>query len=132
MTFLLDTHVWIWLVDSPERFPPEVAAILQDTAQAPLGVATISAWEISKKTSLGKLSLSLPVLDWQHRAGAGPGVAMVPMTMDIAYDSSYLPGDFHRDPADQLIVATARIHGVPLITCDERILAYPHVQTLWK
>jgi PIN domain nuclease of toxin-antitoxin system len=59
-----------------------------------------------------------------------PGVLLLDLTPRIAVASTELPGSFHRDPADQIIVATARVHGLPLLTSDERILNYPHVQTL--
>ena len=52
------------------------------------------------------------------------------LSPEIAIDSTQLPPPFHKDPADQMIVATARIHNVPLVTCDHKIRAYPHVQLL--
>jgi PIN domain nuclease of toxin-antitoxin system len=65
-----------------------------------------------------------------EQAVAYPGIALLPLTPTIAIESTKLPGTFHRDPADQIIVATARIHDVPLLTMDRRIMDYPHVRTL--
>ena len=59
------------------------------------------------------------------------GIRVLPLTPEITMESAQLPGDFHRDPADQIIVATARHHGAALVTSDQRILDYPHVETLW-
>jgi len=58
------------------------------------------------------------------------GVRVVELTPEIATESTRLPGEFHKDPADQIIVATARILKCKLVTSDERILKYPHVKTV--
>jgi PIN domain nuclease of toxin-antitoxin system len=58
-------------------------------------------------------------------------VSFVPVDNDIAVKSIELPGEFHKDPADRIIVATARKLGAPLVTVDDRIRSYPHVRTLW-
>jgi len=76
------------------------------------------------------LQLTLPVERWLERALALPGVRLLELTPRIVVESTQLPGEFHRDPADQLIVATARIYDVPLLTADGKVLAYPHVQTI--
>ena len=77
-----------------------------------------------------KLHLSLPIAEWLQQALAYPGIQLLPLTLPIIVDSTQLPGNFHRDPADQLIVATARVHTVRLLTVDAKILNYPHVQTV--
>ena len=61
---------------------------------------------------------------------ARSGITVLPLTPDIAVESVQLPGEFHRDPADRILVATARIHACPLVTADEKILAYPHVRAV--
>ncbi|PIE63261.1 MAG: PIN domain nuclease [Desulfobacter postgatei] len=93
-------------------------------------MSAITPWEIAKKISLGKLALSLPLADWLAAATHSEGLTILPLSVDISIDSNSLPGQFHRDPADQIIVATARKHNLELITADSRILAYPHVRTL--
>jgi PIN domain nuclease of toxin-antitoxin system len=85
---------------------------------------------VAKLIEVGRLSLPCGTLEWIRQALSYPGVVLLDLTPEIAVASTELPGEFHRDPADQIIVATARIHNVPLVTSDERILNYPHVQTL--
>ena len=67
--------------------------------------------------------------EWFGAALAYPGVVLLELTPEIAIESTRLPGGFHRDPSDQIIVATARVHQCPLVTSDEKIADYPHVQT---
>ncbi|MEG4443745.1 type II toxin-antitoxin system VapC family toxin [Microcoleus sp. K1-B1] len=78
---------------------------------------------------MGRLTLSVTVDEWLKQALAYPGVQLLELTIPIIVESTKLTG-FHRDPADQIIVATARICGCPLLTADAKILAYPDVQTL--
>ncbi|MCC5845871.1 MAG: PIN domain-containing protein [Verrucomicrobia bacterium] len=68
---------------------------------------------------------------WLKRATRSPGIEMLRADAEIAWESCHLPGEFHHDTADQMIVATARILGLTLITCDEKILRYSGVRTLW-
>ncbi len=89
----------------------------------------ISCWEVAKLVENNRLALSLAVDEWLTAALAYPGVQLLNLTIPIIVESTKLTG-FHRDPADQLIVATARIYGCPLLTADAKILAYPDVQTL--
>ena len=132
MKYLLDTHVWIWAMDDPESLPAGVRAKLFESANLPFGVSAISVWEASRKESLGKLRLSCPIRQWFAAAIREPFVELQPLSVDVAHESNHLPGEFHRDPADQIIVATARLQRLTLITADQRILAYSHVRTLWQ
>ena len=78
----------------------------------------------------GKVAADLPPLEWLEEALAYPGVQLLDLTVPILVESTQLPGSFHRDPADQIIVATARLYNIPLLTEDSKILSYPHVQKL--
>jgi len=89
----------------------------------------ISCWEVAKLVENDKLAMSIAVDEWLMAAFAYPGVQLLNLTIPIIVESTKLTG-FHRDPADQLIVATAKIYGCPLLTADAKILAYPDVQTL--
>jgi PIN domain nuclease of toxin-antitoxin system len=129
--YLLDTNAWIWAMDNPDGLPAKVRSELFRPANLPVGLSVISVWEVSKKESLGKLKLSAPVRHWFASAIRDPFVQLQPITIDIAHESNHLPGDFHRDPADQIIVATARLHNLTLITADERIQSYRHVRSMW-
>jgi PIN domain nuclease of toxin-antitoxin system len=127
---VLDTHVWVkWVAGDPE-FPARHAAALREHEAKGMGVSVISCWEVAMLVSGGRLELALPADAWIDRALAYPGVRLIDLTPRIAVESTRLPPEFHRDPADRILVATARTLGCPLVTADEKILAYPHVQTI--
>jgi PIN domain nuclease of toxin-antitoxin system len=126
---VLDTHVWVWWAHGDSRLPSALRAYL-DAQQAAIGVSAISCWEVAKLVELQRLALSRAVGEWLDLALAYPGVQLLALTPRIAVESTQLPGTFHRDPADQIIVATARVFGCPLFTLDSKILSYPHVQAL--
>jgi PIN domain nuclease of toxin-antitoxin system len=104
--------------------------LIQQYAPDSLGISVISCWEVAKLVEVGRLALTCPVQDWITQALAYPNVQLLNLTPEIAIASTQLPGTFHRDPADQLIVATARAYDCPLLTADERILNYASVKTL--
>ncbi len=123
---LLDTHVWIWWTDGGASLPADCAALIQSEQPSGLGVSAISCWEVAKLVELGRLQLALPVEQWL--AQALQPVQLLPLSPEVAVGSTRLPGPFHRDPADQIIVATARHYDCPLVTVDRLIRAYPHVR----
>lgn len=125
---VLDTHIWIWWVQDDARLTPVYRNYIQANEPFNLGVSVISCCEVAKLIEIGKLTLPLPVEDWINQALAHPGVRLLDLTPRIAIEATQLPGVFHRDPADQLIVATARVHDCPLVTVDIAIRNYPHVQ----
>lgn len=127
---LLDTHVWIWWVSQASQWTPQLEQVIQSYQPAGLGVSLISCWEVAKLVEVGRLQLTLPTLDWLNQALLYPGVQLLELTIPIVVESTQLPGPFHRDPADQIIVATARVYNIPILTADNKILAYPHVQKL--
>lgn len=127
---VLDTHVWIWHVQGYERLTPGAAEIIAQNEDSGLGISAFSIWEIAKAVEKGKLELPIAVEEWLDHALAYPGITILPITSRIAVQSTSLPGTFHKDPADQVIVATAIVYDCPLITFDEAILAYPHVKLL--
>ena len=126
---ILDTHIWIWWADNNPRLTQQHREWIQQYQSQALGVSLISCWEVAKLVENNRLALSLAVDEWLTAALAYPGVQLLNLTIPIIVESTKLTG-FHRDPADQLIVATARIYGCPLLTADSKILAYPDVQTL--
>jgi PIN domain nuclease of toxin-antitoxin system len=123
---LIDTHIWIWWEADPRRLRSSHHSILERTEER-FAVSVISCWEIAKLVQYGRLDLDRPVGDWLNSALSRPGLELLPISPEIAVESAQLPEPFHRDPADQLIVATARIRRIPLLTEDSKILAYPHV-----
>jgi PIN domain nuclease of toxin-antitoxin system len=126
---VLDTHIWVWWVDDNTRLTQKYRDWIQQYQSQGLGVSIISCWEVSKLVEMGRLTLSVTVDEWLQQALAYPGVQLLELTIPIIIESTKLTG-FHRDPADQIIVATARIWACPLLTADAKILAYPDVQTL--
>lgn len=125
---ILDTHIWVWWVNQDSRLPPLHRNWISAHEAEGLGVSVISCWEVAKLAQLGRLHFTMPVLDWVERALRYPGVQLIPLSPKIAVESTRLPGEFHRDPSDQIIVATARVLDFPLSTLDEKILNYPHVK----
>lgn len=90
----------------------------------------ISCWEIANPVERSRLTLAIPVGEWIDRALRYPGIRLLELSPKIAVHSTQLPGDFHRDPADRILAATARLHDCPLLTADELILRYPHVEVI--
>jgi PIN domain nuclease of toxin-antitoxin system len=125
---VLDTHIWVWWIHAAPQLPPAYSAYIQANEAQGIGISAISCWEIAKLVEYNRLTLPLPVADWLDQALAYPGVHLLELTSQIAVASTQLPGTFHRDPADQIIVATARVYDCPLVTLDGRIQDYPHVQ----
>jgi PIN domain nuclease of toxin-antitoxin system len=103
--------------------------LIQQYQAEGLGVSIISCWEVAKAVESQKLRLSCEVDVWLDTALAYPGVELLDLTVPIVVESTKLVG-FHRDPGDQIIVATAKVNGYPLLTADAKILNYPEVRTL--
>jgi PIN domain nuclease of toxin-antitoxin system len=127
---LLDTHVRVWWVHGDSQLTRTQAAAIEEAETDEIGVSIVSCWEVAKLVEYGRLDLDTEVRAWLADALSYPGVTLLPLTPDIVVASTELPGEFHRDPADQMIVATARVYQTPLLTSDEKITRYPHVHTL--
>lgn len=125
---ILDTHIWIWHVQGDVRLDKRTQEFIKQNETTGLGVSAISIWEIAKAVEHEKLILSMDTLDWLKLACDYPGAQILPLTPEICVESTNLPGTFHRDPADQLIVSTARMLNAELVTADSKILSYPHVK----
>ena len=127
---LLDTHIWVWYVSNRDRLTESQRQVLARRTADGLGVSVISCWEVAKLVEVGRLDLDRPVWEWIRQALASPEIRLLELTPQIAVAATQLPGQFHRDPADQIIVATARVHNVELMTVDRRIQLYAHVRTV--
>jgi PIN domain nuclease of toxin-antitoxin system len=127
---LIDTHAWIWWVHGDERLTPTQIEAIQASEEDMIGISAISCWEIAKLVENKRLDLPVSLERWFEQALNYPGIRIIELTPDIAVGSTRMPGEFHRDPANQIIVATARVYDCPLVTSDERILNYPHVKTI--
>jgi PIN domain nuclease of toxin-antitoxin system len=127
---ILDTHIWVWWVHGDERITSTQAEIIKANETDIVGISAISVWEIAKLVEYNRLELLCPLDDWFSEALSYPGIRLIELTPEIAIESTKLPGEFHRDPADQIIVATARLYDSPLITADSKILKYPYVNAV--
>ena len=128
MKYLLDTSTWIWVNSDTAKLSRRVAEILKDP-NGIFGLSTISLWEVAKKVEKGKLQLDRPVLDWICNA-LPDSVQVLPITPEIAVASTQLK-NFHNDPADQLIVATAQSHKLTILASDRLIREGDWVKTIW-
>lgn len=133
-SYLLDTHVWVWLMEDTGNLSAKLIAILNQAAKRKqVFIAAISLWEVSMLAEKKRLNFKGEILNWLNKALLHPGVVCYPLTASVAAESCRLPGVFHADPADRLIVATARVENVVLVTKDEHILDYAksgHVQVM--
>lgn len=122
---VLDTHVWIWAMKGSERLSDDVVAELESAAGAGgILVPAIAVWELAMLESRGRLSLSRPIDDWVAAALQAPGTAYLDLTPAIAVESTRLPGKPPPDPADRMMIASARVTGGRLATADRGILRY--------
>lgn len=133
---LLDTHVWLWLaLGVPGTIKPALRKAIERAGESTtLFVSILSVWEIAMLESKGRLILPMTVEEWIERALARPEITLLGLTQPrTAIDSCRLPGAFHADPADRLLVATARSENAALVTRDRKILDYAatgHVRVL--
>ena len=123
---LLDTHYWIRLqLGVKDGFTPRILRTVEQAAHAgSLLISVISIWELGMLEKKGRVQLHMTCERWVAEALATPGLSVAPLTPEIALDSSRLPGTFHGDPADRMIVATARAWNAVLLTQDEKLIAY--------
>jgi PIN domain nuclease of toxin-antitoxin system len=132
MQTLLDTHAWLWWVTEDRRLSKPAGEVIGTAlGENTLYLSFISVWEIAKKVEKGQLVLDRPIDEWVDLATIRDGLHMAELTRPILVESCRLPGDFHGDPADQMIVATARQSGAVLVTKDRAIRAYEHVRCVW-
>lgn len=132
MRTLLDTHAWLWWVGEDRRLSSRAKAAIEKSQQADdLWVSLISIWELAKKVEKEQLVLDRPLDQWLDEAAAMPGLHFAELTGPILVESCQLPQPFPGDPADQIIVATARREAAVVVTKDRRIRDYAHVRTLW-
>ena len=126
MTSLLDTNVWLFGYAEPECLPGEIQRIL-DQREAQLGLSAISLWEVGKKHQIGRLRLNSALGAWLREA-VSAHIHLLPITQEIVADAMSLPDFPNRDPADELVVATARVHKLTLLTTDTKLKGYRHAR----
>ena len=129
---VLDTHVWLWWLHDPSQLSPTADKLIQqEQSSGSIVVSAISVWEVAVKVQSGKLAIPMEISSWYELARSYPSTVIEPLLPSDAIASTQLPGEFHKDPADRIIIALARRLTVPLVTCDRKILEYPNVETVW-
>ena len=124
-SLLLDTHVWFRYQTTPQMIRPAAVRAIDDAAQrSDVFVSVISVWELAMLELDGMLVLQNGVRAWVDEALNRPGIHLVDYSLDIAIESVQLPKPMHKDPSDRILVATARVERMTLVTGDKAILAY--------
>ena len=129
---LLDTHTILWWIDGSAKLSRRAKAVIEkEHHEAGILISSISIWEIALLIKKERVQLTMDVGSWLARVESLSYIRFVPIDNVVAVKSVMLPQPFHNDPADRIIVATAREYGATLVTSDEKIRKYPHVQSLW-
>lgn len=131
---VLDTHALIWWINGDGQLSSNAKAVINEEVSAENGVvlvSSISAWEIAMLVGAERLALTMDVDDWLEVASTIESVRFVPVDNQVAIESTRLPGTFHKDPADRMIVALARHLNIAVVTADAKIRNYKHVRSIW-
>lgn len=129
---LLDTHAFVWWHEADLRLSAHARHVIEQEQQTgQVSVSSLTCWEIALLIERGKLILSEEVSTWIATIEAQRHVQFIPVDNLIAITSVQLPAGLTRDPADHIIVATAMLLNIPVVTADRTIRAYPHVQSIW-
>jgi PIN domain nuclease of toxin-antitoxin system len=123
---LLDTHCWLWAqLGIIQRLSPSALSAIRDAESVGgLRVSVISVWELAMLEQRGRVALPMNIRTWVDQALKQPGISVAPLTPEIVIESVHLPGELHGDPADRILVATARVLGAKLLTKDAQLIRY--------
>jgi len=123
VSLLLDTHILLWWRSEPAKLSVgQAEALLEcERGNQPVAISAITLWELAKLVERGRRQIEIPLREWLEEIETHPRLRVLPLTARIIAESTQLGEGFHNDPADQLIVATARCHGLRLVTANERI-----------
>jgi len=127
---VLDTHAWIWWADESEKLPEATRDFISSADR--IGISAICCWEIAMLVAKNRIGLDMDVEVWIDLALQRPGVELLPLTPQIAVLSTRLPGEFHGDPADRLVVASSLSHKATLVTRDRKITDWGFVSVYWQ
>lgn len=126
---ILDTYIWIWWVHGDPKLSQPAKIAIENNESLTIGISVMSCWEIAKLVEYNRLTLPCEISEWFEKALSYPAVQLLDLTPQIAITSTQLV-NFHRDPADQIITATAKVYDCPLVTMDTKILGYADVVTI--
>lgn len=127
MKLLLDTHVWVWSQEAPNTLGVRARAALLDPGNE-LYVSAVSSLEIARLIAIDRLRITADLGEWVDQSLRLLGARTIPITHEIGIEAYRLPEPFHRDPADRVLVASARLLSLRLVTADHAILKYRRVQ----
>jgi PIN domain nuclease of toxin-antitoxin system len=133
VSLILDTHIVLWwLHDAPGRLSKALTQALAELSAKgePAILSAISLWELAMLLHRGRVTITESLDEWLGEIETHPLLKLLPLTTAIAAESVRLGPDFNRDPADQIIVATARCHGLTLVTADDRIRKWGKVKVI--
>lgn len=120
---LLDTHIWLWWLLGDARLSSKTVDLLDEFPRENRpALSVISLWEVAMLVDLGRVQLDLPLKEFLKGACSPETVRLIPLTPEVVLEMNHLPSSFHRDSADRLIVASARVGKVPLATQDSKIV----------
>jgi len=125
---LLDTHVWIWSQQEPDRLGVRTRGLLV-SPEHENHLSTVSTLELSRLSAAGAVVPSITLREWVERSVEALQASTLAVSHEIALEAYALPEPFHKDPADRVLVATARCHDLTMVTADERILSYRGVRS---
>ncbi|BFM39097.1 type II toxin-antitoxin system VapC family toxin [Synechocystis sp. LKSZ1] len=126
---ILDTHAWIWWMTESTALSPQALATIEQ--HSTIGVPSICCWEVAMLVAKNRLTLSMDVQVWLRLSLEHPKVRLLTIGPEIAVLSTRLPGNFHNDPADRLIVATGLFYQVPLVSKDSLIQKWGYLDIIW-
>lgn len=123
---LADTHIWLWFaLGIKKKLSGDAIAMIEKASNnGRLYVSVMSIWEVSLLAAKGRIHLGQSTTDWIAGALRLPGLQLSPLEVDVAVESNQLPGEFHPDPVDRMLVATARCRSFTILTQDQKILQY--------
>lgn len=130
MAILLDTCALIWSSGAKEQLSSTAKSILSDP-NSEFFVCAASSGEVACAQDRKRLELPIHWKPWFRKMLDVNGWECLPVTLEVIEEAYSLPGSFHADPVDRIIVATARLHDLTVLTADAKILAYPHVKAKW-
>ena len=128
---VLDTHAWWWTVSEPGQLSRKARQVISKTHPEQRAIASISIWEFAMMVTRDRIQLSISPEEWLDYSVNNTGISVLELSPKIVLESCNLPGNFHKDPADRIITATARISRSQLVTKDQKIIDYPFVTTVW-
>lgn len=129
---VLDTHILVWWLSEDERLTKKAETAINNHIKKndSILISSITTWEISMLVQKERLKLSMDVDSWLALVNSIEQIKFIPIDNKVAIESTRLPGEFHKDPADRMIVALARTLSAQLVTADQKIIDYKHVKTI--